>query len=93
MRGHYGVSVRPEAPGSRVFTLFRFLLSLLLLAGEDAVGTQCTGPELSLQSSLQGSARPWGSPSRHHQAMPLHQAFPFKVLAQGLAEEYGHMEG
>lgn len=54
---------------------------------------QCRGCEPNLQSSLHGSARPSGSPSRHHQAMTP-GSFPVKALAQGLApDEYGHMKG
>lgn len=54
---------------------------------------QCRGCEPNLQSSLHGSARPSGSPSRHHQAMTP-GSFPIKALAQGLApDERGHMKG
>lgn len=76
--------------GSAFTLLLKFLQSLLFLDGDDE-GVRCRGCEPNRRSSLHGSARPWGSPSRHHQAMTP-GSFLIKALIQSLApDEHGYM--
>lgn len=80
-------------PGRAFTLLLKFLRSLRFLVGGEKGGVRRRGCAPSLQSSLHGSARPSGSPSRHHQAMTP-GSFPIKALAQGLApDECGHIKG